>query len=266
MKKKSGKGKMRALAMLLAVVLVVTGINLPFSVGSLQVAAKENETGEVQEQNLDEPDTGDSVITELTLEGSGTEEDPYKIASEENLKNFQAYVNSGGETKGKYFSMTDTIEVRISGDSPWEPVGTKEHPFEGTFQGVADGSKYLYIFTNVDAAESDVALFGVNNGTVQELFVGNGSKTPWIGDDKCTERAAGIAITNNGTIRHCMVNGRIKAKKGAAGIAFENNGRIEDCQVGKPSSLNTISSDDKKTISTEPYGGIVEKIMRRAQS
>ena len=41
MKQKSGNGKMRTLAVFLAVVLVVTGINLPFSVGSLQAAAKE---------------------------------------------------------------------------------------------------------------------------------------------------------------------------------------------------------------------------------
>ena len=129
MKQKSGNGKMRTLAVFLAVVLVVTGINLPFSVGSLQAAAKESVTGEVQEQNLDEPDTQEqdsrnSAITELTLEGSGTEdnpseltlegsgteEDPYKIASLENLENFQAYVNSGGETKGKYFSMMERID------------------------------------------------------------------------------------------------------------------------------------------------------------
>lgn len=173
MKEKSGKGKMRALAVLLAVALVVTGINLPFSVGSLQVAAKESVTGEVPEQNLDEPDTRDSVITELTMEGSGTEEDPYKIANEENLKNFQAYVNSGGETKGKYFSMTDRIQVKINSQWQWEPIGTQEHPFEGTLKGVADNSKYLSIDTAYLPEGSDVALFGVNNGTVQDLFVGN---------------------------------------------------------------------------------------------
>ena len=84
MKQKSGNGKMRTLAVFLAVVLVVTGINLPFSVGSLQAAAKESVTGEVQEQNLDEPDTQEpdsrnSAITELTLEGSGTEDNPSEL-------------------------------------------------------------------------------------------------------------------------------------------------------------------------------------------
>ena len=137
MKKKSGKGKMRALAVLLAVALVVTGINLPFSVGSLQAAAQENGTGEVQEQNQDEPDTqepdtGDSAVTELTLQGSGTAEVPYKITSAEELENFQAYVNSGGDTQGKYFLrilLSKRLRRRLGCRSAhrnihfWEPSG-----------------------------------------------------------------------------------------------------------------------------------------------
>lgn len=310
MKEKLGKGKMRALAVLLAVALVVTGTNLPFSVGSLQAAAKETETGEVQEQNPDEPDTqepdesdtqepdesdtqepdtqkpeqnkkakeaqaeGDGQeedpaqpATPLSLEdsgitGKGTEAEPYQIGTKENLTTFRDYVNAGGVTEGKYFSLTETIKANFSDANEWAPIGTQEHPFEGIFLGVADRSKYLSLTTStIDTG--DVALFGVNNGTVRDLLLGNGGSSDYSASIGCSQaaHAAGIAITNNGTISNCIINCGVQAKGGAAGIAFENNGRIEGCQAGKPYTDATLGSSGKILSAKEedflaPFGGI----------
>lgn len=260
---------MRALAVLLAVALVVTGINLPFSVGSLQAAAQENGTGEVQEQNQDEPDTQepdtrDSAVTELTLQGSGTEEDPYKIASLENLENFQAYVNSGGDTQGKYFFLpTNTnIVVEETEEKAWTPIGTPEHPFLGTFR--AGGNvKLTFRGAGIESFTGDYALFGENGGTIENLTlyqqyvvnIGIGSQY--------ADRAAGIAIINRagGKITGCYVGNNIIicAKNGAGGIAFENNGLIEDCEVGSKVGNTKIFSDMKESRALTPYGGIVGK-------
>lgn len=262
MKKKSGKGKMRALAVLLAVALVVTGINLPFSVGSLQAAAQENGTGEVQEQNQDEPDTqepdtGDSAVTELTLQGSGTAETPYKITSAEDLENFQAYVNSGGDTQGKYFLLTSKtdIVVKETEEKAWVPIGTPEHPFLGTFRA-GDYVKLTFIGAGIESFTGDYALFGENGGTIENLtlYRGYGSSTKM--GSEYADRAAGIAIINRagGKITGCYVDGYIEicAKNGAGGIAFENNGLIENCGVGSRDRKTEIFSDIKKSRGLTP--------------
>ena len=292
MKEKSGKGKIRVFAMFLAVVLVVTGVDLPFSVGSLQVAAKEAWLGEVQEQNMDEPDTqepkqaavqtpapqaeeaqeesggqertsadtGDSVIAELKLEGDGTEDNPYQIASPENLENFRDYVNSGGVTKGKYFLQTAStvISIEESEEKVWMPIGTQEHPFLGTFRA-GNQAKLRLNSAGVPEFTGDYALFGENGGTIENLTVERSSAKEIIGSEYA-DHAAGIAIINkeSGKISGCTVWIDILAKNGAGGIVFENNGLIEDCEVGNENSSGYyICSKKKISRGITPYGGIV---------
>lgn len=227
---------MRALAVLLAAVLIATGINLPFSVGTLQAAVKENGTDEVQELALDEQAKGGGQeeepvepATPPSLEdsgilGKGTEAEPYQIGSKDHLEAFRDYVNAGDETNGKYFSLTDTIKATFNSSGDWTPIGTQDHPFEGTFQGVADRSRYLYLQTNT-VGTGDVALFGVigNNGTVRDLLLGNGGSSDRSASIGCPKaaRAAGIAITNNGTISNCMVNCGVQAKGGRPELSLK---------------------------------------------
>ena len=53
-------------------------------------------------------DETQAVVT-LELDGSGLENDPYKIYNYEDLINFSDYVNSGGATYNKYFELKNNL-------------------------------------------------------------------------------------------------------------------------------------------------------------
>ncbi len=63
--------------------------------------------------------------------GEGTESSPYQISTVAELLYFADQINSGDET-GKYYKLTADIDM--TGES-WTPVGTKDRPFKGTFDG-----------------------------------------------------------------------------------------------------------------------------------
>ena len=62
----------------------------------------------------------------VRLNGSGTAEDPFIIASDTDWDIFANTVNQGNTYSDKYVSLTDDITVSTM-------VGTSEHPFAGTF-------------------------------------------------------------------------------------------------------------------------------------
>ena len=66
------------------------------------------------------------AFTVVRLEGTGTAEDPFIIASTQDWETFANTVNQGNTYSGKYVSLTADITVSTM-------VGTSEHPFTGTF-------------------------------------------------------------------------------------------------------------------------------------
>ena len=194
---------------------------------------------------LDAQSDGSRAAVNLEgLSGSGTKEQPYQISSKENLEKFRDYVNGGGETEGKYFSLTGDITIgtwknpsnsndRFFSDQPeiWRPIGTKQNPFRGTFSGT-DGKTLDLCFGYKDGvavpgeAAQGQALFGYNAGTIQGVKV-----TGRIGQGKI-ESAAGIALENSGTISKCNVDIGLRAILKAGGIAAKNTGTIMECTVG----------------------------------
>lgn len=94
----------------------------------------------------------------------------------EDLKQLATDVNAGTDYSGKYFEMTKDID--LSGIENWTPIGTKDKPFAGVFDGknhkivglkinslpdgTASGSKlYLGLF---GATSSDAVIDSVLNG------------------------------------------------------------------------------------------------------
>ena len=85
-------------------------------------------------------------IVGFVLDGEGTESAPYKLSSAEDLVNLRDFVAAGGDTKGKYFLMTEDITL----PDGWTPIGcTKDgtHNVSGTnllaFSGTIDGGGKL---------------------------------------------------------------------------------------------------------------------------
>ncbi len=74
---------------------------------------------------------GKIVLSQKSLAGSGTEEDPYLIASFDDLKLFRDLVNNGTYVN-VYVVLTDNIDME---QEDWVSIGTSTHPFTGTFDG-----------------------------------------------------------------------------------------------------------------------------------
>ena len=69
--------------------------------------------------------------------GDGTKDDPYKIATAAQLKKLADDVNGGNAYSGKYFELTEPIDLGGSEDNQWTPIGpnSSSKPFSGIFDG-----------------------------------------------------------------------------------------------------------------------------------
>lgn len=70
------------------------------------------------------------------LMGSGTEADPYVIATLKDLDYFKSQVNEGNTYSGKYIRQTADIDASVSNTVDWTPIGTSSSVcFQGTYDG-----------------------------------------------------------------------------------------------------------------------------------
>ena len=163
-------------------------------------------------------------------EGDGTEQSPYQITNAEELAWFRDTVNSG--TADIHARLLHDIDLK---NVSWEPIGTQEHPYNGTFDGNAYTIKNFRLgdHTKPDLI-SEKGLFGRigTGGTIQDLVVkveniGSATNPNNFNITKCGL----IAAYNEGTIRRCsvMVNYTLYVAGEIGVIAYRNSGIIENC-------------------------------------
>lgn len=108
------------------------------------------------------PNDGSGDIEPLFPDGSGTGDDPYEVATAQQLYNVRSFPND-------HFIQVSDID--LGGDDPqgdfynngsgWEPIGTDELSFSGTYDGQEFEISGLYI----NRSSTDrVGLFGVVSG------------------------------------------------------------------------------------------------------
>ena len=102
--------------------------------------------------------------------------------------------------------------------SNWTPIGSKETPFTGVF----DGNGYTIKGATIDS--DNAGLFGEigETGKVVNLNIEDVTLTG-------TSTAGGIAGVNNGTIENCVVSGKTIRGATQGGIAGTNKGMIRAC-------------------------------------
>lgn len=147
---------------------------------------------------------------EFVYEGSGTESDPYLIDSEETLRYFALSVSSGRSTYlDVYFKMTTDIDlVGSDGDNEFTAIGTRDSPFEGSFDG--DGHEITSL--NINETGIYQGLFGyINGATIKNLGVSGSVKGKYnVGG------IAGCAI--NSTIEQCFSSVNLDSEDTVGGI------------------------------------------------
>lgn len=174
--------------------------------------------------------------------GSGTESDPYQIATPVQLDSIHYYL--GDLHSDKYFKLINDIDLStyLSSGNPgynsgefWLPLGDPSNPFSGKF----DGNNHKIINLKINRS-SDVliGLFGLigNTGEISNLAIDTDSTNGIIGS-ACT---GGLAGGNDyGTIKNSCINGKITGTYSTGGLVGMNYGII----IGCSGSVNVTGID-----------------------
>lgn len=155
------------LSIILVMTLIISSIS---TYRSNEVYAVENDT-DIWSGELAEEFTG----------GAGTEEDPYLIATGEQLAYFSYLVNSGEkEISGKLVSdiyLNDVEKLKAGQENyeeihQWIPIGNRENKFTGSFNGNEHSISGMYI----NSTQNSIGLFGwVDTGTIANIDLKDGA-------------------------------------------------------------------------------------------
>lgn len=163
----------------------------------------------------------------------------YAISTAEQLAYLSNAVNTGSlSTKGLTFTLKANIDLS---NKYFEPIGTKEHPFEGTFNG--DGYTIKYLTINESSAitnasdETVGSLFGyikdatlTKIGLIAPTIIGVNNASGFVYDainstiSYCYNEIETIEIKKtNGTIEKSYMLGRISSNINTAGLVMNMN-------------------------------------------
>lgn len=175
-------------------------------------------------------------ITPTPPKGEGTVENPYQISNAAELYWFARLVNGGGNASANAI-LTDNITVNTGvldenknlaskGDlTEWEPIGTCDVPYTGTFDGKGYTISGLY-FNN--PSESNVGLFGYieANGKISNVGVLDSYfKFDMLGGGVC-------GTNNGGELQNCSNSSTVIGNRIAGGVCGTtySGGTIKNCK------------------------------------
>lgn len=214
-------------------------------------------------RELKEPIDYDSLFEGMrpseSLEGSGTESDPYLIAGISDLLLMQQRINSlDREAQSAHYLLTqdlDFTEYNLYADS-WIPAGDGSNDYQSFFGGVFDGGGHSITNLRIDRPDRDLqGLFGIlYGGEIRNLslsgsIAGNILAGGLVGYSEnsvianCISSATvtgqtfigGIVGTNGSTskILNCVSLGAVTPlEEGiAGGICGQNFSTIENCYM-----------------------------------
>ncbi len=145
-------------------------------------------------------------------------QNPYLIATAEDMNELSAQVLAGNSQEGNYFRLAGDIVL----DPAFNPIGNPSNQFKGIF----DGDDFT-ITINITKTTSYNGIFGAigANGGVRNLRVG--------GTVTGANNTGSIAGVNYGfienSINYSAVSANDYSAEGIGGIAGLNYGRIENC-------------------------------------
>ena len=154
------------------------------------------------------------VCSTVGLAGSGTEADPYLIASAEDLQTISDITEDN-----PYYRLTADIDLTdYIAENGWKPVSLRGH-FDGQSHTVSglqcDADMAGLLRTLAEGSEiKDLKVVIADNGAV-----------------KGSSLAGGLVASNKGTIVNCSVSGNVEGGTSAGGMAGENSGTVTDCSV-----------------------------------
>jgi hypothetical protein len=137
-----------------------------------------------------------------------------------NLGGSYILMNDLNENTAGYATLASNT---ANGGKGWQPIGTSDHPFTGTFDG-----QYYTIFDLVinRPAEDNVGLFGCSSGTIKNIVMINAKVTGHMG-------VATLVAANNGAVSRCcsvsvhMPIPEVTGYESVGGLVGYNNGSVD---------------------------------------
>ncbi len=150
--------------------------------------------------------------------GTGTREDPYRIAAPDQLLSWQRQVEETGAA-GQYFLLTEDVDIS---SLVWEPAGSETQPFQGVF----DGGGHRISGIHMVCGRSYCGLVGYNKGTVEHVTLEG--ELHMSGQAENVKYVGGAAGFNTGVIQDVISRMDISAESAqyVGGIAgFQTSGK-----------------------------------------
>ena len=175
----------------------------------------------------------DDYSVEWADESSGQK--LFKVKTATGLIAWANYVRAGN------WDTNCTLEADIELTGSWEPIGTAQTPYTGTFDG--NGKTITGLTINNVSENVNVGMFAYNGGIVKNLTLNKAAIENALSVD-----SVGIVVGKNsgtGTITGCSVSGTVShtATRGAVGgVAGANYGTITDCSMENGSVIGDNST------------------------
>ena len=163
----------------------------------------------------------DNTTPSSSLQGEGTETDPYRITSAADLK---CYMNGGQYTTNNKHALLYT-NIEITAASDWDPAS-----LHGTFDG---GGHTISGTLNFSVTDTDyhIGLFSTVYGTVRNLNVTADITAEGNATNSYCYAGGIVACCQNGTIEHCTYSGDATVQVSVTGETdFFAGGIVGDAQ------------------------------------
>ena len=158
----------------------------------------------------------DFTDREMTMDGAGTEQNPYLIKTTEHLSEIQKMVSDGDSFAGAYFQIANDVSLPTN----WTPIGTRDTAFSGHIDGnhkkltVPAGEKPLLGCIN-GASVKDLDIYGeqIEGAGLVDDFTGVGLSGSAIVLDNVTLKS-GSKTLKSGLVAAGAGNGYASASAG----------------------------------------------------
>jgi hypothetical protein len=156
---------------------------------------------------------------ELTLSGSGTSKNPYKVTSAADFLNLTLYLQNGNTLSGKY--ILQTADIDMTSVSGYSGMGS-----EATFAGIYDGGGHSI---TVNISDDDGSIFPYVEGIILNVVAKGSVSNSGIASGLCR------SVRSTGVLLNCVSTVKVSSSGAHAGGLTGSNQSgaiISNCYFG----------------------------------
>ena len=264
---------------------VPTGTRWQTANGSLVLVTTDNRTFTIHRVGILDMETydqgTDSVYKRVRMMVNISEEHPIEIKDLAEMAKFRNFINAGTvffyDAEGKtfhnandgynrrieipaggesmYFKLTTDLDLALSPtDIQWTPVGNKNKPFKGYFDGGDHVIANLTVPKKIAGSNDYHGLFGYSTGSVKNLTL----LAPNVNGGQFVGAVCGY--NNGGIVSHCaVVGGTVQSSSSNTGgvCGRSENGTVSCCynssNVTSKTSVGGICGQAKNSVTSECF-------------